>query len=69
MNTQSLNGIWKRRIGMCEEHSQDVPYCTLPVGRSTCTREFEADKNSERVFLKFDGITYHAWITLNGNLR
>ena len=27
MNTQSLNGIWKRRIGMCEEHSQDVPYC------------------------------------------
>ena len=66
MKVCSLNGIWMRRIGEFPEVEQAVPYSTLPVGRSTCRRDFEVDRDRKRVFLKFDGITYRAWVTLNG---
>ena len=66
MKIQSLNGTWMRKVGMGEEVAQIVPYSTRPVGRSVCKRIFTVDKNRKRIFLKFDGITYHAWVTLNG---
>ena len=66
MEIQSLNGLWKRRVGYGEEKDQTVPYSTLPVGRSVCSRKFSVSKNRKRVFLKFDGITYHATVVLNG---
>lgn len=66
MKIQSLNGIWRRKIGEGLEHEQSVPYSTHPVGRSTCRRNFTVEENYKRLFLKFDGVTYHAWVTLNG---
>jgi hypothetical protein len=36
------------------------------VGRSTCVRHFDLPEAAERTFLKFDGITYYATVTLNG---
>lgn len=68
MKIQSLNGIWMRRIGEGAELEQAVPYSTLPVGRSVCKRNFSVEKDHKRIFLKFDGITYHAWVNLNGKL-
>lgn len=55
-----------RKIGEGQKTEQVVPYSTLAVGRSTCRLDFEVDKNHKRIFLKFDGITYHAWVSLNG---
>ena len=66
METQSLNGLWTRRIGCGNEAEISVPYSTLPVGRSVCTRRFTPNKSNKRIFLKFDGITYRAWVSLNG---
>ena len=63
---KSLNGTWFRRVGMCEEKECTVPYSTLPVGRSVCRRTFTVDKGFKRLFLRFDGITYHAEVFLNG---
>ena len=65
MKIQSLNGLWSRRIGEGEAMPCTVPYSTLPVGRSTCKREFSVEADYERLFLKFDGITYRATVTLN----
>ena len=64
--TRSLNGTWLRRVGMCEEKECTVPYSTLPVGRSFCRRVFTVEKGFKRLFLRFDGITYHADVFLNG---
>jgi hypothetical protein len=66
MKQQSLNGIWMRRIGAGEEREQAVPYSTLPVGRSTCRRSFSVEDFFERLFLRFDGVTYRGDVTLNG---
>lgn len=66
MNIQSLNGTWMRRVGAGESVPQTVPYSARPVGRSTCIRTFTVQSPHKRVFLKFDGITYHAWVSLNG---
>lgn len=66
MKIQSLNGIWMRRIGLGEEREQAVPYSTLAVGRSSCRRTFTVEEHFTRLFLKLDGITYHADILLNG---
>lgn len=58
--------MWKRRVGAGEAVPQIVPYSVRPVGRSVCTRTFTVQSPHKRVFLKFDGITYHAWVSLNG---
>lgn len=70
MKTQSLNGTWSYRIGKGPETTQTVPFSTLAVGRSFCKRSFDLDQTKlskdGKVFLVFDGITYHAWVTVNG---
>ena len=66
MKIQSLNGIWMRRVGFGEECEQEVPYSALAVGRSVCRRTFRVEDHFTRLFLKFDGITYHAEVFLNG---
>lgn len=68
MKIQSLNGRWMRRIGCGEEREQAVPYSTLAVGRSVCRRHFIPEEHFSRLFLKFDGITYHATVSLNGEV-
>ena len=68
MKTESLNGTWSRRVGCGEWTPVTVPYSTLPVGRSTSRRTFTPREDFTRLFLRFDGITYHAAVTLNGKL-
>lgn len=68
MKTQTLNGIWSYRIGKGTEQSVTVPFSRLPVGHSECMRQFDLEQMSERVLLKFDGITYHAKVFLNDAL-
>ena len=65
---QSLNGLWKRRIGKGEFSDVNVPYSTLSVGHSECVKTFDLSYESQRVLLKFDGITYWAQVFLNGKL-
>lgn len=67
MKTQSINGQWNYRIGNGKEKIITVPFCALPVGHSECTRIFDLEHASAKVFLKFDGITYYAKVWLNGN--
>ena len=66
MKTQSLNGTWRYRIGGGKELEREVPFCSLPVGRSVCTKKFDLTEESDTLLLRFDGITYHATVTLNG---
>lgn len=66
MKHQSLNGEWLYRIGKGKEKRRTVPFSALCVGHSECRKTFDLDYKSKRVFLKFDGITYHAVVTLNG---
>lgn len=66
MKIQSLNGEWLYRIGKGRERVREVPFSALCVGHSECRRIFSLDERSDRVFLKFDGITYHASVYLNG---
>ena len=65
MKIQSLNGLWSRKIGEGEPFEQVVPYSATPVGKSTCVRKFFTE-SFKRLFLKLDGITYRAWVSLNG---
>ncbi|MBE6739825.1 MAG: hypothetical protein E7565_05855 [Ruminococcaceae bacterium] len=65
---QSLNGLWKRRIGKGEFSDVNVPYSTLSVGHSECVKTFDLSYESQKVLLKFDGITYWAQVFLNGKL-
>ena len=65
MKIQSLNGTWMRRIGCGEEREQVVPYSALAVGHSVCRRMFTPERTFSRLFLKLDGITYHAVVSLN----
>ena len=65
MEIQSLNGVWKYRIGKGKQTEIKVPYSTLAVGHSECEKTFDLEKLSERVFLRFDRITYHAVVKLN----
>lgn len=62
---QSLNGVWNYRIGKGEFSQKTVPFSELAVGHSECTRNFDLDFSSQKVFLKFDGITYYAKVILN----
>ena len=66
MKTESLNGTWSRCVGCGAPQDIRVPYSTRPVGRSTCRRAFTPSKPYTRLFLRFDGITYHAAVILNG---
>lgn len=67
MKTQSLNGVWKCRIG--KEGSlaeREVPFSSLAVGHSECERCFDLELDGDTVYLKLDGITYNAIVFLNG---
>ena len=66
--TQLLNGEWDYRVGEGAWDKINVPYSSLPVGISTCRREFNLNHKHPRCFLVFDGITYNATVTLNGVL-
>ena len=63
---KSLNGVWDYRIGKGEWVRRSVPFSALCVGHSECKREFDLDCNANVTLLKFDGITYNAWVYLNG---
>ena len=62
----SLCGAWQYRVGFGAWTSVTVPFSRLPVGRSECVRRFDLPHRADRLFLKFDGITYFAEISLNG---
>ena len=66
--TQSLNGWWDYRVGKGAFTRKKVPFSTLPVGKSECVLRFSPIEHSgaPRAFLVFDGITYAAKVTLNG---
>ena len=65
MKNIDLNKEWS--FSSCGvKKSIDVPFSHLPVGRSVCEKSFSYDGHAERVFLKFDGITYLANVTFNG---
>lgn len=68
MKVQSRNGVWNYRIGKGKRRKRQVPFSTLPVGYSECSRTFIPEVLSEKTFLKFDGITYAAKVFLNGKL-
>lgn len=65
MKSQTLNGLWKFRTGKGEWTSINVPYSCLPVGHSEYSRVFDLTEQGNRIFLKFDGITYYAKVYLN----
>ena len=66
MKEISLNGIWSYRVGNGKAKEVTVPFSHIPVGRSECTRCFDLSESADRVFLKFEGITYYAKVLLNG---
>lgn len=66
MRSQSLNGKWLYRVGKGAESEKEIPFSALPVGHSECRKLFDAQEAAKQTFLKFDGITYHAKVTLNG---
>lgn len=68
MNSISLNGTWCYRIGNGATGSIEVPFSKLPVGKSVCRRSFDVPDGWQRLFLKFDGITYYAQVFLNDRL-
>ena len=68
MKKQSLNGIWRYRIGKGKWREREVPFSALAVGHSECEKEFDLEYEAPRVELKLDGITYRAKIFLNGEL-
>ncbi len=63
--TQNLNGVWDYRIGDGAWGKKRVPYSDRPVGFAEVKRKFDR-MDGERAFLIFDGITYSADVTLNG---
>jgi len=66
MYEQSLNGIWEYWVGNGKKTTIDVPFSRLPVGQSHCALTFDLKQTAtEHMELVFDGITYHATVTLN----
>ena len=65
VKTQTLNGIWNYRIGKGQFYPKNVPFSELAVGHFECTRNFDLQHQSKKVFLKFNGITYYAKVFLN----
>ena len=68
MNSASLNGEWLYRIGRGPFSPVTVPFSRLPVGHSECVRRFDLPRSAPRIFLKLDGITYYAKVSLNGSV-
>ncbi|MBE6601623.1 MAG: hypothetical protein E7637_03850 [Ruminococcaceae bacterium] len=68
MQKTTLNGTWSYRIGRGEWEKIIVPFSRLPVGHSECFRTFDLEQTAEKIFLQFDGITYGARVTLNGQV-
>lgn len=68
MKAQSLNGVWKYRIGKGKESDKIVPFSSLAVGHSECRKSFDLECISDTVLLKFDGIAYNAIASLNCKL-
>lgn len=64
---QTLNGKWNYRIGKGAWEEIDVPFSRLPVGHSECSVDFDLKEQSDKIFLKFDGVTYYGKVFLNGN--
>ena len=62
---QSLNGVWEYRVGKGKFTPKTVPFSELAVGHSECKRNFDLDFTADKIFLKFDGITYAAKVYLN----
>ena len=66
MKAQIINGKWNYRVGKGKWKEVTVPYSDLPVGHSEFEKQFDLEYTSEKVFIKFDGITYHADVWFNG---
>ncbi len=62
---QNLNGEWDYRVGEGAWSKISVPYSSLPVGFSTCRKEFDLQHKRSCSFLVFEGITYSAIVTFN----
>lgn len=60
-----LDGIWERSVNGRPFMPQPVPYSALCVGEATLRTVFSSEK-AERAILCFEGITYRAEVTLNG---
>ena len=67
MKNISLNNGWIY-IASGVAECVNVPFSHLPVGSSVCEKTFLYSESEERVFLKFEGITYWARVTLNGTV-
>lgn len=63
---QLLNGLWNYRIGKGKWEEIVVPFSKLAVGHSECKLNFDLKEKSDKIFLKFDGVTYYGEVTLNG---
>jgi len=66
MVVNSLNGVWSYRVGKGTWGEKSVPFSSAPVGHSEYMRKFDCDLTKKKVFLRFDGITYAAKVTVNG---
>ncbi len=66
MKAQIINGKWNYRVGKGTWQEITVPFSALPVGHSEFEKQFDLEYTSEKVFIKFDGITYHADVWFNG---
>ena len=66
MKTQSLCGTWQRRVGKGTFTPVTVPFSALPQGHTEYVREFDTEEMGRHIFLRFEGITYRAKVTLNG---
>ncbi|MBO5714218.1 MAG: hypothetical protein J6R83_02210, partial [Clostridia bacterium] len=66
MKIQSLNGWWDYRVLGGRQKKIKVPFSSLAVGRFYCEKTFSLKYNSDKIFIKFDRITYQANVTLNG---
>ncbi len=65
MIKQPLNGSWNYRAGKGKWANVTVPFSHLCVGHSECARYFDLTENTNKIFLKFDGITYYSKVYLN----
>lgn len=65
---QSLNGIWDYRAAEGPWDKREIPYADLPMGFAECRRTFDVPDGcvGRRAFLRLEGITYEADVTLNG---
>ena len=66
MKIQSLNGWWDYRVLGGRQKKIKVPFSSLAVGRFYCEKTFSLKYKSDKIFIKFDRITYQANVTLNG---